>query len=560
MANKKEELAAAEQYREERKARLAKASKKKGAGGGRASKIIGKLIAVLLVLAVVAGAGWSVMEQIGVRERLTTPIAIGDKKVSTVLYRYYYMMMFQSYYEQMASIINQLGMNPYGYDLSKLPSEQEYTMDDELEEGEERTEPEFKLWSDFYSYAALQALQQTYTSYGEAIKVDEFKTLTEDEQKEVDKVIEDIRTSAAKSNFSVNAYLRLSYGRGFTEEVYREVMKMEMVVRRFTEAKQAELGMQHTAETLKAEYEKDKDLYDIVSFRSYNVKAETTAKKEDESDDAYKKRQEEASKKAKTDADALLAKVTDEAAFLAEVKKLNEKTEDYNADTSTIQMRQTKEAADALGEDAAKWLFDAGRKAGDKTVIGKDGSYTVFFMLVPRYASYGVEVRHILIGHGAEEEATPTKEQWEAAKKKTDDLLAQWKSGEATEDSFAALATEKTEDTGSKETGGLYPVDINTNFETNFMNWSLDPVRKAGDTGIIESAYGYHIMYFSKDSKDTPDYLAAIKEEKVAEEYEKYLKDLMETAPYKKTENAKAIVFSTKKSEELIKQMIANQN
>ena len=29
-----------------------------------------------------------------------------------------------------------------------------------------------------------------------------------------------------------------------------------------------------------------------------------------------------------------------------------------------------------------------------------------------------------------------------------------------------------------------------------FQDWSLDESRKTGDTGIVETDYGYHIMYF----------------------------------------------------------------
>ena len=30
----------------------------------------------------------------------------------------------------------------------------------------------------------------------------------------------------------------------------------------------------------------------------------------------------------------------------------------------------------------------------------------------------------------------------------------------------------------------------------NFLNWSVDMIRQPGDTGIVESTYGYHIMYY----------------------------------------------------------------
>ena len=36
---------------------------------------------------------------------------------------------------------------------------------------------------------------------------------------------------------------------------------------------------------------------------------------------------------------------------------------------------------------------------------------------------------------------------------------------------------------------------------TNFNDWCYDAARQPGDTGIVESPYGYHVMYFVADSE-----------------------------------------------------------
>ena len=42
----------------------------------------------------------------------------------------------------------------------------------------------------------------------------------------------------------------------------------------------------------------------------------------------------------------------------------------------------------------------------------------------------------------------------------------------------------------------------------NFNDWCFDSARKTGDTDIVESEYGYHVMYFVGDSDVTyRDYL-----------------------------------------------------
>lgn len=116
-----------------------------------------------------------------------------------------------------------------------------------------------------------------------------------------------------------------------------------------------------------------------------------------------------------------------------------------------------------------------------------------------------VNVRHILIMPQADEDAETdesgnpvlTDENWADAKAKADEIYAQWQAGEATEDSFAALATEHSEDPGSQANGGLYEEVYPGYMVTEFNDWCFDEARQVGDTEIVKTPYGYHIMYFS---------------------------------------------------------------
>ena len=111
-----------------------------------------------------------------------------------------------------------------------------------------------------------------------------------------------------------------------------------------------------------------------------------------------------------------------------------------------------------------------------------------------------VAVRHILVKAVAEEDGTYTDEAKEAAKAKAEEIYEQWKSGDADEDSFAALAEEFSEDEGSNTNGGLYNSVMEGQMVTEFNDFCFDESRKPGDTGIVygeSGAYaGYHVMYF----------------------------------------------------------------
>ncbi len=109
------------------------------------------------------------------------------------------------------------------------------------------------------------------------------------------------------------------------------------------------------------------------------------------------------------------------------------------------------------------------------------------------------DVRHILVMPKSATGDTEnyTEEEWAECLKKAESILEEWKAGEATEHSFSELATKYTEDGGSVETGGLYEgIAPGASYVENFLNWAIDPKRTVGETDIVKTEYGYHIMYY----------------------------------------------------------------
>lgn len=112
-------------------------------------------------------------------------------------------------------------------------------------------------------------------------------------------------------------------------------------------------------------------------------------------------------------------------------------------------------------------------------------------------------VRHILIAPegGTTDETTQkvtySEDEWAAALAKAESVLETWKNGEATEESFGELAKTETADEASIPDGGLY-TDIykGSGMVEEFEAWAIDPARVTGDTGIVKTVFGYHIMYF----------------------------------------------------------------
>ena len=113
-----------------------------------------------------------------------------------------------------------------------------------------------------------------------------------------------------------------------------------------------------------------------------------------------------------------------------------------------------------------------------------------------------VDVRHILIlPEGATVETiyteTFSEEAWAAGEKKAQEILDLWLSGEQTEEMFALMANDYSQDPGSSTVGGLYTDVYVGMMVEEFEVWCFDETRQVGDYGIVKTDLGYHIMYFS---------------------------------------------------------------
>lgn len=145
-----------------------------------------------------------------------------------------------------------------------------------------------------------------------------------------------------------------------------------------------------------------------------------------------------------------------------------------------------------------------------------------------------VSVRHILIAPEGEKDTTLndwTEDQWTAAAAKAAEVYALWEE-DPTEEHFAALATEYTDDTGSAENGGLYEDFATNKMVEEFSDWCFDPARAAGDTGTVKTPFGYHIIYFIGQT-ETRAWLDTAKTDMTSARLTEKVEALRETYPVK---------------------------
>lgn len=172
---------------------------------------------------------------------------------------------------------------------------------------------------------------------------------------------------------------------------------------------------------------------------------------------------------------------------------------------------QLYEAIDPSVEDIEAY-FAANEEALTGQGIKKDGSYTV-------------DVRHILVmidnivaemekeegatdaqtedgetdedGETTEEDDKYTDEQWAACLAAAQKIYDEWLAGDKTEEHFGELANLYSHDQkGEVTNGGIYTFVEEGDMVEDFNSWCFEEGRKPGDTDIVKTQFGYHVMYF----------------------------------------------------------------
>lgn len=465
-------------------------------------------IAVILV-ACLAIVGVNYVKNSGIVEKNTVAAVIGDEELNSVELSYYYTDSISSTYSNWKSSYGDnvaLFLSMMGLDMSK-PLDEQYFSDE-------------TTWADYFLESAAERARQDYLLCQQAAA--EGFTLSEESRATLDQSMSSLALYATIYGYSdEDAYLRANYGSGANKESYYAYCEKSALASEFYTAYSDNLQIDDAAIR---EYAADKyDEYSSYSYAVYNISYSNflTGGTEDENGNVtYSDEENDAARAAaKAAADSLpvctTAEELDAALAALEMK------EDA-AKTCTV---STDVLYNSTGSSYRQWLADSSRKEGDFTVIPNETTSTddegneitvvnsynaVVFLGRNDNTRPLANVRHILVSFpgGTTDDngnTTYTDEEKAAAKAEAEAILAEFLAGDKTNESFAALATEKTDDTGSAATGGLYE-DITPAkgvYVEEFTNWAVDPTRKAGDTGIIETTYGYHVMYYVGDSDIT---------------------------------------------------------
>ena len=430
------------------------------------------IIAVVCIVLVVAAA---IVINSNLFYTSLTAVQIGNTGYSAAEVDVFYRNTYNTIYTSYGSLAS------YVLDTSKPLTEQNYD--------------ENQTWADYIYSQTLQNMRQVTALCDEAAA--KGYVLPDERKAEIDGQLESMAEAAATNGFNnVDGFLAAVYGKGVDSAIFRSVLtKIYTAADYGTSVQESYTYDQSQLETY---YEAHKDELDTISFYSYYVGSDN---------DAFASLGDDAVKlEAAREAARTIAEAADAEEFRENIDAFSagaEPEEESNVPGSQVS---------AYYSDYSAWLLDGARRENDTTVAETDsGAYAVLFVSRDDNDYLTKNMRHILINTEANDDGEYPEESSELAHAQITEINDEWKK-DPTEDHFAELANEKSEDPGSNINGGLYENITKGQMVPNIDSFLFDPDRKPGDTAELlgeSSAYqGWHLVYFVGDGENHRKQLA----------------------------------------------------
>lgn len=447
----------------------------------RMTTIVGILIVAALVCLI---ASFPIRTYLTIHEKF---IEVGGRDITKIEFDYNYNIVLNNYLNQNSAYLSYLGLN-----INQDLSTQYYTQD--------------LTWEDFFQEAAVEGIQRNQALKAEA----EAAGFTYDVTEEYKQFEDSVKEYAKQQGISEKEYLKSSYGSYATLGRISDFVKDAIYVSAYYN--QVSDERTPSEEEIQTYYNENKDSYDSVDYRLTTVNAVLPTEPTelaDTTDDANSTDGSEGTQ-GEAEEETYQPSEAEIEAAMAEAK--------IEADTALKTVAQSGELMEGMTRSEIRsslteWLFDASRKKGDTTVI-EDSSNHAYYVLA-------FENRYL--------DETPTIDARVITSTETDGqtILDEWKNGDATEDSFGELCSKYSEDTGTKDSGGLYEALVKDGMSEEMSQWLFAEERVSGDTTAVTAEDGTHyIMYFV--SKNKPQWQLGIRSTLLNTTMNEYLNEITE--------------------------------
>lgn len=460
----------------DRKVQRRKEEKERARREERVGRIIG--IALLAVLVCIVAS-------FPIRNYLTvngTYIKVSGEKVSRVEFDYHYQVASSDY-------INQYGayLSYFGLDLSRDVRTQMYS--DTL------------TWGDFFEEMAVDNIGREKA----LLKAAKEEGFTYDVAADYDEYKEQLKEAASEAGTTVKELVKQLYGAYATEARVKPYVQNGMYLNAYVDLLTERL--EPAREEIQEYYDNDKASYDSVDYYLTSVDAELPTEpteladpvEETEGESEGEEGTEEAYKPSEAEIEAAMKLAKAEA-------DKKEKTVQADGELNTNKKRS------AVTSVLRDWLFDDERKAGDTAVI-EDST-------LHRYYVVRFEKRYL--------DETPSSDirVVVTAGDNGQAILDEWKSGDATEESFTALCEKYNDTSVFSAEGGLLEAVTPSGLPEELGDWVSESGRTEGDTAVIspESEENTYVVYYG--GPNDPEWILNIRNTLLSQKMTEY----META------------------------------
>ena len=427
-------------------------------------KQVSLITSILIVAALVC-----FMASFPIRSYLTvhgTYVKVAGENISRLEFDYNYNMALNNYMNQYGTYLSYMGL-----DLTGDLSTQMYS--DSL------------TFKDFFEKMAVENIIQTKALKAEA----KAAGFTYDATKDYEDYLNYVSQAAEAAGMTEKQFVQENFGAYATTSRLKPIVMENLESSAYYDSVSDEkMPSDEDAENYYAE---NKDSYDSIDYRMTVINAELPTEPTDLADKTEDTTTTDnttgsTSTDSTTGTDTTTYEPSEaEIAYVMEQAKAEADT----ALKSIAKDGELKENAKrtSLASVTREWLFDESRKAGDTTVI-EDETNNRYYVLAfeKRYLDETptVDVRAVILSNDGDVSA--------------DSVLEEWKSGAATEDSFAELADKYNTASTTTSEGGLFEALSVSNVSDELKDWMTDSSRVQGDTAVIApegESYTY-VVYF----------------------------------------------------------------
>ena len=471
-----------------KKAEQAEAAVKKNGIKGDKLKFVFLAVVLACVIAVLGVLGSFYYTKPNTDERMNpgnVALVVNDTPVSIGMYNYYYSCISQNY----------ISYAQYGYydlDPSKDFSKQKTTNND----GEEVT------WLELFEEETIDQIRYITTYYEKAVA--DGVTLTKAQKENIQSSLDGIKDTAASNNVSVDRYISDTYGDYCGYATIKKMLEQCYIAENYYQ--RLSVTKKYTDEEIEKFFNENKTDYENVTFAYLQVPYEdNNAQATFEKCNYYVNQI--------TSEDDMKKLIPTLCKSLIESYVEQGYATDFDTCAQLLSANievsiSTKETG--FLDEAINWLFDEETKVGNVKAFDDSENKVVYILYKVSEPQPDKEevysVRQILIMPDGVDTSTSdvklTDEQLKQARQEAQKILDKYNDGAKTEAEFAKLAEKYSKDTESTSSGssgnygGLYAGVQQGTMVQSFNDWSMDSSRKYGDTGIVDSKYGCHIMFF----------------------------------------------------------------